>query len=136
MFRIFLTGHASLIYDALLPFPPHTAVSRYTRQGIAFLISGLLHYRADYLMGVPCSENGALLFFMLHHSAIMLEDAVQPIVSTILPRRILRALGYVWVAAFFIWSTPPWMYPGNRLGIDPAALLPVRLVGPYLKHYF
>jgi hypothetical protein len=102
MFRIFLTGHADMIADAFLPFPRRTAVSRYIRQAIAFIISGLIHYHADHLMDVPHTENGALLFFLLHHSAIMLEDAVEPVLSKILPRRLLRALGYVWVVAFFV----------------------------------
>ncbi|ETS82453.1 hypothetical protein PFICI_04329 [Pestalotiopsis fici W106-1] len=132
MFRIFLTGHAKLIIDAVLPFSRQSAMSRYVRQTVAFLISGAIHYRAEQLMGVPDKENGALVFFMMHSAIIILEDAVQPLISGILPRSLSRPLGYLWVVAFFVWTTPPWMYPGSRLGIDPAALLPFRVLGPFI----
>jgi hypothetical protein len=135
MFRIFLTGHADLVIDTFLPFLRHTIVARYTRQTIAFLISGLIHYRAEQLMGVPHTDNGALEFFLLHSAVIMLEDAVQPFLSKVLPAPLRRVLGYGWVAFIFIWSAPPWTYPGVRLGIDTGALLPVRVLGPHIKNY-
>jgi len=135
MFRIFLTGHADLVIDIFLPFLRHTIVARYTRQTIAFLISGLIHYRAEQLMGVPHIDNGALEFFLLHSAVIMLEDAVQPFLSKVLPEPLRRVLGYGWVVFIFVWSAPPWTYPGVRLGIDTGALLPVRVLGPHIKNY-
>ncbi|ROV97818.1 hypothetical protein VPNG_08658 [Cytospora leucostoma] len=137
MFRSILTGHASLIVDNALPFLPHHSVaSRYARLTVAFSISGLLHYRADQVQGVPDAENRALVFFLLHAAVIMLEDAVRPVLVALLPTRLRHTLGYLWVLAFFIWSSPIWMYPGARLGIDAAALLPVRLVGPWIARHF
>jgi hypothetical protein len=135
MFRIFLTGHANLVVDTFLPFLRGTVIARYTRQTIAFLISGLIHYRAEQLMGVPHTENGAVGFFLLHSAVIILEDAVQPFLAKVLPAPLRRVLGYGWVAFIFVWSAPPWTYPGVRLGIDTGALLPVRVLGPYIKNY-
>lgn len=112
-----------------LPFLPHSSyLARYTRLMIAFLISGLLHYHADQVMGVSNSENGAVVFFLLHACFIMLEDAVAPVLASVLPPRLRYALGYLWVVAFFIWSSPVWTYSSTRLGIDSAALLPVRVM--------
>ncbi|ROV95999.1 hypothetical protein VMCG_07994 [Cytospora schulzeri] len=134
MFRCFLTGHASLIVDNLLPFfPRRSAASRYARLTVAFLIAGLIHYHADQLMGVPDAENGALIFFFLHAAFIMLEDALRPALVALLPTRIHHAVGCLWVVSLFVWSSPVWTYSGTRLGIDSAALLPVRVVGPWVQ---
>lgn len=134
MFRSFLTGHANLIADNALPFVSrHSAVSRYTRLVIAFLISGLIHYQADRVMGVPNAENGAVVFFLLHAAFIMLEDSLGPVATAVLPGRLRHILGYLWVFAFFAWSTPIWAYSGMRLGFSSAALLPVRVVGPWIE---
>lgn len=134
MFRCFLTGHANLIIDHTLPFvSPHSATSRYTRLAIAFFISGLIHHHADQLMGVPNRENGAVVFFLLHAACIMLEDALGPVFAALLPRRLCNVLGWLWVFAFFTWSSPIWVYSGMRLGISSAALLPVRVVGPWIE---
>lgn len=131
MFRSFLTGHANLIVDHALPFFDHkSAIARYTRLMIAFLISGLLHAHADQLMGVANAENGALVFFLLHAAVIMLEDFLGPLLGSVLPRRVRYYLGYVWVFGFFAWSSPIWIYSGMRLGLSSAALLPIRVVGP------
>lgn len=134
MFRCFLTGHASLIVDHTLPFVSrHSAVSRYTRLAIAFLISGLIHRHAEQLMGVPDAENGAVIFFLLHAAFIMLEDALGPVFIALLPERTRHVLGYFWVFAFFTWTSPVWVYSGMRLGMSSAALLPVRVVGPWIE---
>lgn len=134
MFRAFLTGHADLVVDNTLPFlSRHSLISRYARLAISFLISGLIHYRADQLMGVPDVENGAVVFFLLQALVIMLEDTVAPMASAILPSSLRRVLGWVWVLSFLVWSSPTWIYSSSRLGIDSAALLPVRLVGPLVS---
>ncbi|CAG9942328.1 unnamed protein product [Clonostachys rosea f. rosea IK726] len=136
MFRSFLTGHADLIVGNCLPFlSRHSLISRYTRLTIAFFISGAIHYRADQLMGVPNSENGAIIFFMLHALAIMAEDSIAPVISAFLPLSIRRVLGLFWVLIFFVWSTPTWSYANTRVGNDAAGLLPIRLIGPWVAYY-
>ncbi|KAI0505387.1 hypothetical protein F5B22DRAFT_527141 [Xylaria bambusicola] len=126
MFRSFLTRHARLFVDSALPFLPQSSfAARYARLTTAFLISGVLHYRADQLMGVPNAKSGAVIFFPLHSLGICLEDAVAPMVFAFLPKPVRRITGYLWVLVFFIWSSPVYTYPSARLGIDTAALLPV-----------
>lgn len=84
-------------------------------------------------MGVPDVESGAVIFFLLHAAVIMLEDAFRPIARAFLHERLRHALGYLWVFAFFTWSSPIWIYPSMRLGLSSAALLPVRVVGPWIE---
>lgn len=84
-------------------------------------------------MGVPDAVNGAVVFFLLHAAFIMLEDALGPVVGALLPESLRDVLGYFWVFAFFTWSSPIWIYSGMRLGISSAALLPVRVVGPWIE---
>lgn len=137
MFRSFLTGHARFIVDHTLPFASrHSAVSRYTRLTIAFLISGLIHAHADQLMGVPNAENGAVHFFLLHAAVITLEDALGNVFSGLLSARPRYIVGYIWVCTFFACSSPIWIYSGMRLRLSSAALLPVRIVGPWIEQFF
>lgn len=134
MFRCFLTGHADLVVDHTLPFiSRHSAISRYTRLAIAFFISGLIHHHSNQLMGVPNAENGAVVFFLLHAAFIMVEDALGPLFIALLPECARHVLGYLWVFAFFTWTSPVWIYSGMRLGTSSAALLPVRVVGPWIE---
>lgn len=137
MFRSFLTGHADLIVDYMLPFASrHSAVSRYSRLMIAFLISGLIHAHAEQLMGVPNAENGAAVFFLLHGAIIMLEDSFGKALGDWIPPRFRYVLGYLWVCSFFAWSSPLWIYSSMRLGLSSTALLPVRIVGPIIEQFF
>ncbi|KAM7211476.1 Membrane bound O-acyl transferase family domain containing protein [Rhypophila decipiens] len=137
MFRVFLTGHADLFVDHILP--RHSWVSKYTRLFVAFAISGLIHYRGDILMGVPHAESGAMAFFTLHAAGIMVEDTIGPLLSSMMPSagqgRLGRTLGYVWVCAFFVWTTPTYMYPASRLGLEASTLLPVRILGPRIERF-
>lgn len=57
-------------------------------------------------MGVPNAENGAIVFFLLHAVFIVLEDALGTVFKSLLPVRLRRMLGYLWVFAFFSWSSP------------------------------
>ena len=85
-------------------------------------------------MGIPRAEAGSLMFFLLQPLGIMLEDGMQALTrqipSSSFLGRVQRVVGYVWVMAFLAWSTPTWFYPQQRLGIDPANLLPFRVFGP------
>lgn len=104
---------------------------------LAFLISGLIHHSSDLAMGIPRAEAGALVFFLLQPLGIMLEDGMQTLTRHVPTSRFLgwvqRISGYLWVAMFLAWSTPTWFYPQQRLGIDPADLLPFRVFGPLTR---
>lgn len=132
-----LNGHADVIADSVLKIPRATLLSRYTRLFLAFLISGLIHHSSDLAMGIPRAEAGSLVLFLLQPLGIMLEDAIQTLTRRFPTSRSLdqvrRVVGYVWVVVFLSWSTPKWFYPQQRLGIDPANLLPFRIVGPVIR---
>ena len=84
-------------------------------------------------MGIPRAEAGSLIFFLLQPLGIILEDGMQNLTRHIPASRSLsmvqRVVGYLWVIIFLAWSTPTWFYPQQRLGIDPANLLPFRILG-------
>ena len=88
-------------------------------------------------MGIPRAEAGSLVLFLLQPLGIMLEDAIQTLTRRVPTSRSLDrvrwVVGYVWVVMFLAWSTPKWFYPQQRLGIDPANLLPFRVVGPVIR---
>lgn len=135
LLRSSLTGHADLVMRTMFPFIPRQSIAgRHMRLTIAFAISGLIHWRADQRQGVPNAENGAWTFFLLHATAIILEDSTSS-VAALLPIRFRYIMGYFWVLSFFVWSSPVYMYPGIRLGFDAAGLLPIRFVGPYGVEY-
>ncbi|KAK8129695.1 membrane bound O-acyl transferase family-domain-containing protein [Apiospora kogelbergensis] len=134
--RRLLTGPADLISDSILRIPRGTLLSRYSRLLLAFTISGALHHAGDIAVGVRPQDAGGGRFFILQGLVIMLEDFVQHIVATnsSLARnspardQIFKRIGFVWVLCVMAWSTPTWFYPMQRLGIDPAALLPFRVI--------
>jgi hypothetical protein len=134
MFRVFLTGHAELLVEKLLPsLSRKSLASRYLRLAIAFFISGAIHFRSDQLIGVPDAENRSLTFFMIHAISIMVEDGIASISLSTLPIKPLRrVLGFVWTISFFIWTTPIWIYPSSRLGLDSTALVPFSIAA-YFK---
>jgi hypothetical protein len=115
-------------------------LSRYTRLFVAFLISGLIHHASDLAMGIPRAEAGSLVFFLLQPLGIMIEDGVQQLTgslpsSSLFGRvRVRRILGYVWVMAFLVWTTPTWFYPQQRTGLNPEGLLPFHLAKPLLVY--
>ena len=88
-------------------------------------------------MGIPRAEAGSLVLFLLQPLGIMLEDAIQTLTRRVPTSRSLdwirRVVGYVWVVVFLAWSTPKWFYPQQRLGIDPANLLPFRIIRPVIR---
>ncbi len=121
----------------MLPIPRIHPLSRYTRLLLAFLTSGLIHHSSDLAMGIPRAEAGSLVFFVLQPLGIMLEDGMQTLARRVPASRgrgrVKRIVGYLWVVVFLAWSTPTWFYPQQRLGIDPAELLPLRAVGPMIR---
>ena len=138
-----LNGHGDVIADSVLKIPRATILSRYTRLFLAFLISGLIHHSSDLAMGIPRAEAGSLVFFLVQPMGIMLEDAMQALNRRSATSRsfakVWRIVGYLWVVVFLTWSTPSWFYPQQRLDVDPATLLPVRIIGPsisQLQHFW
>lgn len=88
--------------------------------------------------GMPWQRSGSVRFFVTQFVGVVLEDAAQEFYRRI-GRRLggwrARALGFVWVFAFHVWSTPAWSYPGlvDRTGGEKDRILPFSLIGPLLK---
>lgn len=97
----------------------------------------------DVMSGIPISECYARRLFVMQTFGIMLEDAVEALSRTArlgkTPRALedvkdsvessetwQKALGYVWVFAFLVWTTPSWSYANIRHDGDP--LFPFSLV--------
>ncbi|KAK1623164.1 membrane bound O-acyl transferase family-domain-containing protein [Colletotrichum phormii] len=137
--RVTLTTHANILVDLVFRITGETALSKYTRLWCAFMISALIHHSSDIAMGIDQTEAGSALFFSLQALGIMLEDGFQAFVYRFPLKRKgqrwnkARLFGRLWVISFLVWSTPTWSYPQQRLGVDAAMLLPVRIT-PILVH--
>src|SRR5204863_5951409 len=107
---------------------PHTSLVsrplvRYTKIFLAFLISGLIHLYSDRTLGIPPRDSGDVTFFSLQPLGLMIEHGVQGVYrwasgtrkteennnrrgnEDVGPKIWQRALGYIWLAAFLLWSS-------------------------------
>lgn len=135
LLRSFLPSISTyLTLEKPLHLPRGTLTARYANLLISFFISGLIHLGADLGARVPWRESGALRFYCMQAFGIMFEDGVQFLYNKTTGKRkqsgwFERGFGYVWVAAWLIWTTPEFVYPqvrASRPGVD--TLLPFRLV--------
>ncbi|KAK2047298.1 hypothetical protein LZ31DRAFT_610349 [Colletotrichum somersetense] len=140
--RTGLTGHANLVATSIFRIPRGTTLSVYVRLFLVFLLSGLIHHRSDTAVGIERSNAGSFLFFSLQALGIMVEDGFQAFVDRIslgnriwtrLPKRSRSVLGGLWLFVFLVWATPTWLYPRQRLDVDPAMLLPVSVIQTVLE---
>lgn len=115
MLRKPLTGWADIVSDKFLRLRRGTLLSRYTRNFLTFLVSGLLHHSMDVVFFMPHREMVSIRFFCLQALGIMAEDAVQALTANWpAPNPLRRAVGYVWTVFWFWWTTPLWFYPAAR----------------------
>jgi hypothetical protein len=113
----FLEPLSDFLSTTLLRIPKGTLISRYTRLTFAFGISGFFHTIMDMVLGIHPLESGAIRFFLMHAGAIMVEDAIQELyrLSGGKSNGCTRAVGYVWTALFFVWTTPSWSWASIRV---------------------
>ncbi|KAF9077118.1 membrane bound O-acyl transferase family-domain-containing protein [Rhodocollybia butyracea] len=117
--RRFVTAHGKFLSRRVLGLATGTNLSAYVQLYTAFLISGIIHYAADYVV-LRNWQGGALKFFMAQAVAITVEDGV-----ITLGRRVgfkgtgvaWRLLGYAWVWSWFALVFPMWQDPLNRAGL-------------------
>ncbi|KAK8076794.1 hypothetical protein PG994_004066 [Apiospora phragmitis] len=111
---------------------PDSFIGRYASLTVVFAMSGALHWVADRILRVPWAESGSMPFFLLQALAVLVEDCI-----TATNRRfalaqsdtLKRIIGYAWVVAFLIFSTPLWMAPTGRYvrhGVD--VMIPFRIL--------
>ena len=124
----------SFLASDLLRVRKGTLIARYLTLFLTFLVSGLLHLVADLTRGISWQASGAISFFCTHAAGIMLEDAVHALLPPAAGHgwssRCRKAIGYVFVLAFLLWSTPMWQYPSLSVdtGLPEDALLPFSVV--------
>lgn len=108
-------------------------IGRYLFILLTFAASGFFHLFADITQGITWRESGALQFFCIQTLGIMIEDAVQAVYRSLRGDKAgqshiaVTVLGYIWVVAWLVWSTPRWTYPVmQRYGGEP--VLPFSLI--------
>ncbi|KAL5356564.1 membrane bound O-acyl transferase family-domain-containing protein [Aspergillus floccosus] len=101
----------------LLHLPGGTLKARYAKNVIVFL-AGLMHIALDMAADIPVYQSGGLAFFCGQMVGIPLEDLVirvyLRVTETIgrrLPWMVERLVGYTWVVALLVWSSPAYLYP-------------------------
>ncbi|GKZ25441.1 hypothetical protein AbraIFM66951_000653 [Aspergillus brasiliensis] len=110
--RQLLCSNADFVSGSLLRLP--VRFQWCFRVIFAFLVSGLVHMCMDVGFGVRIDESGALWFFALQILGVageMLAEKLLAPVSVYMSTRVRRGVGYVWVAAFMVWTLPVWIYP-------------------------
>ncbi|KAJ7590582.1 membrane bound O-acyl transferase family-domain-containing protein [Mycena floridula] len=118
LLRRFVTAHGRFVSGRVLGLRRGTNLSSYVQLYTAFLLSGILHYFADYT--VLRNYGAALRFFLWQAVAITFEDGV-----IALGRRVgiqgraplWRFLGYAWVWTWFAICFPTWQDPLMSAGM-------------------
>ena len=118
--RLIISEPTRFIVRQIPQSPP--SLAQYLTLAVAFILSGTLHLVIDIASGIPWRESGAMRFFGTQVLGIMLEESLQAICSRSHTlkrlcephRQWIRVLGYVYVAAFMVWSVPGWIYPTLR----------------------
>ena len=125
----------------VLHLPKETLASRYSNIFLVFLLSGLVHSDQDVATGMPWEASGAVRFFCTQAIGIIFEDGVQSIFRTWYTdnkkfKRPIRFLGYIWVVAFFVWSTPAWTYPqaSRPKAGEQDDMMPFSIINPLMKY--
>jgi hypothetical protein len=73
-----------------------------------------MHIFSDVGGGLPVRQSGAFYFFCVQALGIVIEDGVQAVWRKVTGRDagvLGRIVGYAWVAAWVVWSSPVWVYP-------------------------
>jgi len=111
---------------------------------LSFALSGALHTVAGVASAMPLKELGVFRFFCTQALGVLVEQGAIANLRRLYGRTKdtknpdygAKALGYMWVAAFMIWSGPAWIYP-QALRAPPKGatnFLPFSIVGALTKH--
>lgn len=110
MLRRLLTGHAKFITKQLRL--PKSTFTTGVKLFIAFFVSGLIHYSAEYVLYQKWAGH-SMEFFLLQAVAITCEDVFLSLAAragfSSKPNRFFKFMGFVWVFAWFTYSLPIWL---------------------------
>ncbi|KAF9646131.1 hypothetical protein BDM02DRAFT_3172253 [Thelephora ganbajun] len=126
-------GLGRLVANKFLKFPRGTNGSSYAQLYIAFLLSGILHFAADFMMEKRMVYR-SFNFFLLQAIAITFEDFVIYITKSLLIQRgielrpgkihkswaeaVVRVIGYCWVVVWFCLTLPVWLDGASTIGLN------------------
>ncbi|OJI97932.1 hypothetical protein ASPVEDRAFT_124133 [Aspergillus versicolor CBS 583.65] len=108
-----LTANATFL-SSTLGLKPTSRLAHWNRVVIAFIGSGVVHSLMDIGFGVPLDKTGGLVFFALQILGFILEGVFQWLVDVLgvsVGQKIEKCIGFIWVCAFLLWSTPVWINP-------------------------
>ncbi|KAL2870121.1 wax synthase family protein [Aspergillus lucknowensis] len=113
-----LTSNATFLASCTLGIDPTSAAAHWVRVALTFAVSGVVHSLLDIGFGVPLSKTGGVYFYSLQILGFVIESVVGSMYRRVggrfglrLNPAVERGVGYVWVAAFLLWSTPVWINP-------------------------
>ncbi|KAF5615427.1 toxin biosynthesis (Tri7) [Fusarium sp. NRRL 52700] len=111
--RCFLTDHADWVVYDILHLPKTSTITHHTKNLVVFYLSGLIHLAPDLTIGMPLKESSAVVFFAFQAVGIMIEDLVQSLnnrIRLVKSSIVARCIGYVWLAAWLVWTIPWWSF--------------------------
>ncbi|OAL66244.1 hypothetical protein A7C99_3352 [Trichophyton rubrum] len=109
---------SSFIVQRVLRISRGTQLYRYARLVTIFAVSALMHVLVDVASGLSLTSSGAARFFLTQAFGIIIEDIVVSIYYNFMVKDrsrgsylLEKCVGFVWVCAFMIWSSPAYVYP-------------------------
>ncbi|KAL4902146.1 membrane bound O-acyl transferase family-domain-containing protein [Aspergillus multicolor] len=100
--------------SSLLGFKPTSPGAHWIRVIFAFVGSGIVHAACDMGFGIPFERSGGVAYFSLQILGLVLESVFQNMIARFglsANGLFARVVGYIWVCAFLLWSTPVWINP-------------------------
>ncbi|PPR07937.1 hypothetical protein CVT24_000827 [Panaeolus cyanescens] len=125
-----LATMGKFIANDKLRYPKGSFVSSYIQLYVAFIMSGLIHASADWiLMKNLSSFKGNLLFYSSQALVISFEDAVVGFANRLgmKANKFPKVLLYVWVIVCLGFTSPVWFQHMIKVGLNFAP--PVSVVG-------
>ncbi len=115
----FLSAHGKFLARRVLNLQPGTNFSSYVQLYVAFVLSGIMHWVAEYTAGMEWTKSTSVAFFVIQATGIAFEDGVIAAARKLGVGRppYVHVLGYSWVLAWFYLTLPPWWDPIHRLGL-------------------
>jgi hypothetical protein len=133
-----LTSISNFLTRDVLRLPRPSILERYTNIYFVFLGSGIFHHVHATFIRPPTEESNSILFFSSFALGIMIEDGVQEAwrrlsgqpaktkVSS--PPLWQKIVGFIWVAAWLMITSPWYLYPDARLPVDSKWIVPISVV--------
>ena len=133
-------GLGRLVANKLMKFPRGSNRSSYTQLFVAFFLSGLIHFSADFMFEKRMVYY-SFKFFLLQAVAITFEDLTIYIAERSLRwggvelrpgkadeswvEAFVRIIGYCWVTLWFCSTLPIWIDEPNTVGFGRADRGPI-----------